>query len=106
MPYGMLTSNFFEHRFSCSFWMLDLDAWPSSTNTLTHLIAGDARLFISKDFSPLDSLIRGSPFIKSSLIFLPPLLLESPLLFPISQSPNNIATLLVFLRLISLKGLH
>ena len=36
-----------------------------SKSTLTYLIAGDAPLFISKDFSPLDSLIRASPFIRS-----------------------------------------
>ena len=56
--------------------------------TLTYLIARDAHLSNSEDFSPLDSLTRASPTIVNRKIFLPPLLIESPRLLFILVCPS------------------
>ena len=57
--------------------------------TLTYLIAGHARLFISEKISTLDTLIRASPFINFSKIFFPPRLLQSPRLLILGTNPSS-----------------
>ena len=53
-----------------------------------YLIAGHARLFISDDFSTLDTLIRASPFINFSKIFFSPRLLQPPRLLILGKNPS------------------
>ena len=57
--------------------------------TLTYLINGHARLFISEKFSTLDTLIKAYPFISFWKNFLPPRLLKPTLLLIHLKFPSS-----------------